>query len=132
MRELGTGLSRKAVLASLGIKATVVPAASIEDGINAARNILPRCWFDVARCERGLKALKSYRCEFDSKAETYRATPVHDWSSHVADAFRYLAIGLGRHERKERQQRHGVRPRWAHGPGAGGFSFGPGRDRGLR
>ena len=41
VRELGTGQSRKAMLASLGIKATVVPAASIEDGINAVRNPCP-------------------------------------------------------------------------------------------
>jgi len=132
VRELGTGLSRKAMLGKLGIKATVVPAASIEDGIGAARNLIARCWFDTVRCERGLKALKNYRCEYDAKAATYRTAPVHDWSSHASDAFRYLAIGLGRHEAKDRRQRYGLRSTWAHSPAARGLAFGPGRDRGLR
>ncbi len=116
----------KAMLASLGIKATVISQHSIEDGINAARNLIARCWFDTVRCERGLKALKNYRCEYDAKAGTYRTAPVHDWSSHAADAFRYLAIGLGRHESRERRTRHGPPPQRAHTVGGGSFAFGPG------
>ena len=123
VRELGTGQSRKAMLASLGVKATVVPGASVEDGIAAARNLLPRCWFDTERCGPGLKALKNYRCEYDSKAETYRAKPRHDWASHGADAFRYLAVGLGRYERRERRTRDGHRPTAALGKEGGAFSF---------
>jgi hypothetical protein len=41
-----------------------------------------------------VKALKAYRTEFDPKSGTNRQRPAHDWTSHAADAFRYLAVGL--------------------------------------
>lgn len=95
--ELGTGKSRYAMLQSLGVRPTVVRRATVEDGINAARVLLARCWFDADKCERGLNALRQYRKEFDDKTKTWRARPLHDWTSHAADAFRYLAQGLPQH-----------------------------------
>lgn len=94
VKELGTGLSRVEVLQSLGVNPTVVPQQRVEDGINAVRLLLPRCWFDGEKCTRGLKALGQYRREWADKLGTWRARPRHDWSSHAADAFRYLATGL--------------------------------------
>lgn len=94
VKELGTGRSRVEVLNSLGIRATVVPVQRVEDGINAVRMLLPRCWFDADKCARGVKALRQYQREWADKLGTWRATPRHDWSSHGADAFRYLALGL--------------------------------------
>ena len=94
-KELGTGKSRLEVLASLGLKhITLAPLHRIEDGINAVRMFLPRCWFDGAKCARGLDALKLYRADYDDKLQALRAHPVHDWTSHAADAFRYLAMTL--------------------------------------
>jgi phage terminase large subunit len=94
-KELGTGKSRLEVLASLGLKGiTVAPSHRVEDGINAVRMLLPRCWFDKERCERGIDALRLYRADYDAKGEVLRPRPVHDWTSHAADAFRYLAMGL--------------------------------------
>jgi phage terminase large subunit len=72
----------------------VAPMHRVEDGINAARVLLARCWFDRLKCERGIDALKLYRAEFDPKLNTLRPVPVHDWASHGADAFRYLAMAL--------------------------------------
>src|SRR5690242_10527887 len=66
VRELGSGRSRLQMLRSLGLEARVVPRLSVEDGIAAVRSILGRCWFDETKCQRGLKALRAYRCEFDS------------------------------------------------------------------
>ena len=94
VRELGTGRSRIETLASLGIPARPGRAFAVEDGINAVRLMLPRCWFDRTRCARGLDALRQYRRDFDEKLQSFRARPVHDWASHAADAFRYLAVGL--------------------------------------
>jgi hypothetical protein len=94
VKELGTGLSRVEVLQGLGLNATVVPQQRVEDGINAVRLLLPRCWFDGEKCARGLKALTQYRREWADKLGTWRARPRHDWASHAADAFRYLAMGL--------------------------------------
>jgi len=94
VRELGSGKSREETLKDLGIKATVVKKLSIEDGINAVRRILPRCWFDEAKCALGIKALRQYRTEFDEKRKVFKLRPLHDWSSHAADSFRYLAVSI--------------------------------------
>ncbi len=91
-KELGTGKSRKEFLEGLGRKCEVAPNMRIEDGIEAVRMILPRCYFDANKCERGIDALKLYRADYDAKLQNLRPTPVHDWASHAADAFRYLAL----------------------------------------
>ena len=94
-KELGTGKSRLEVLESLGLKnITVASLHRVEDGINAVRTIIPRCWFDSRKCARGVDALKLYRAEFDDKLQALKPRPVHDWTSHCADAFRYLAMTL--------------------------------------
>src|SRR3984893_14988002 len=96
-RELGTGKSRLEVLESLGLKnITLAPLHRLEDGINAVRVFLPKCWFDERSCQRGIDALKLYRSEFDDKLMALRPGPIHDWTSHAADAFRYLAMTLDR------------------------------------
>lgn len=94
-KELGTGRSRLEVLESLGMgNVTVATMHRVEDGINAVRVLLPKCWFDAKKCARGIDALKLYRAEFDDKLQAFKPRPVHDWASHGADAFRYLAMGL--------------------------------------
>lgn len=94
-KELGTGKSRLEVLESLGLKnLRIAPMHRVEDGINAVRTIIPRCWFDARKCQRGIDALKLYRAEFDDKLQALKPRPVHDWTSHAADAFRYLAMTL--------------------------------------
>jgi phage terminase large subunit len=96
-KELGTGKSRLEVLAGLGLKGiTLAPMHRIEDGINAVRVVIPRCWFDTRKCARGIDALRLYRAEHDDKHAILRPHPVHDWTSHAADAFRYLAMTLDR------------------------------------
>jgi hypothetical protein len=64
----------------------------VEDGINAVRVFLPKCWFDANKCARGIDALKLYRAAYDDKLQALRPQPVHDWTSHAADSFRYLAL----------------------------------------
>ena len=93
VRELGTGKSRKEVLAGLGIKATVCPNIPIADGIQAVRMLLPTCWFDKDKCSAGIEALRMYRREYDEKRQEFRLHPLHDWTSHYADALRYFAVG---------------------------------------
>lgn len=93
-RELGTGRSRLEILESLGLHCTIAKSHRVEDGIEAVRSILPRCWFDATKCERGIDALKVYRAEYDDKLKALRPRPVHDWASHGADAFRYLAVSI--------------------------------------
>jgi phage terminase large subunit len=71
----------------------VLPQMKVLDRINAARLTLGRCWFDQERCWSGLEALRQYRADWDEKAQVYRKEPKHDWASHSADAFCYLAAG---------------------------------------
>jgi len=70
----------------------VVAKLSVEDGINHARKLLDRCVFDKDKCEHGIKALESYRKEWNDKLGCFRDKPLHDWASDGADAFRYLAV----------------------------------------
>ena len=63
----------------------------VDDGINAARHLLGTCEFDAAACSEGLKALRSYRKEWDEERGVWRDKPRHDWASHGADAFRCMA-----------------------------------------
>lgn len=93
-QEWGSGKSRADVLRNLGLRITTVPLAPVEDGIQAVRSLLPRCWFDAENCKRGLEAMRQYQREYDDKLQTFKARPRHDWASHAADAFRYLAQGL--------------------------------------
>jgi hypothetical protein len=94
VRELGTGRSRLETAQSLGLNFEVVPNIPPEDGINAVRTILPRCWFDKQNTEKGLDCLRQYRREFNERMNTFRDRPLHDRTSHPADGFRYLAVGL--------------------------------------
>ncbi len=93
VRELGTGKSRREVLEGLGIKSIICPNIPVEDGIQAVRMLLPTCWFDKAKCKYGIEALRMYRRDYDDKRQEFRAHPLHDWTSHYADAFRYFAVG---------------------------------------
>lgn len=102
VRELGTGRSRVEILGSLGLRATVCKQFGLDDGLEAARLFLKRCWFDQTRCKLGLEALQNYRRDENTKTGELKSEPVHDWASHAADAFRYAALGL-----KETQNRWG-------------------------
>jgi phage terminase large subunit len=90
----GSGRSRQEVAREYGIRFEVAPKLDPEDGIHAARMLLPRCVFDATRCAAGIEALKHYRRDYNSRLNEFKATPVHDWASHGADAFRYLATTL--------------------------------------
>lgn len=95
--EFGTGRSRIEVLENMmvgNIELNILQKLPLEDGINAARVIFPRCYFDKTKCEVGLHALQNYRREWDDKRQEFRNKPLHDWCSHAADAFRYFATGL--------------------------------------
>lgn len=95
-REFGTGTSRWKVAADLGVVFAVVPRMGVDEGINAARLVIPRSRFDAERCADGIKALRHYRKEWDTKNRLWSARPVHDWTSHAADSFRYGCIMMPR------------------------------------
>jgi hypothetical protein len=93
-KDLSTGKTRMQTLSTLGIRGFIIPRQAVEDGIHAARMLLPKCWFDITNCAKGVNALRNYQKKWDPKNKIYSSKPLHDWSSHAADAFRYLALGL--------------------------------------
>lgn len=95
-RELGTGKTRQEMLRTkgLGARTRIVPKQSVEDGINAVRTMLPKCWFDAVKCARGISSLKNYERAWDAKNKIFQARPKHNWASHGADAFRTFAMAI--------------------------------------
>ena len=94
VRELGSGNSRYEMLMGLGIRPTVVPKLSVQDGIEAIRATIPRCFFDRGNCAVGLKALRHYHRQFNDRTNDWKDRPNHDWSSHAVDSFRYACVGM--------------------------------------
>lgn len=92
VKEWGTGRTRVETMQGMGLNPRVVPQAGKLDGINAVRRTLPRCVFHPRCEEQGIAALEQYRREWDDDKKAFKASEVHDWSSHLADAFRYLAM----------------------------------------
>ena len=91
VRELGTGKSRKEVARSLGMRWSVGKKRGVEDGIQAVRDCLYRCFIDKEKAARLVDALSQYRKEYDEEKKIFSSAPVHDWTSHGADAMRTLA-----------------------------------------
>lgn len=93
VKDFSTGTTRLETARGLGVYFHVLPRMNFLDTIEASRNILAKCWFDEEKTERLVKALKSFRKEWDDKLGKFKDTPLKDWSSDPADAFRMLAIG---------------------------------------
>jgi len=94
VRELGSGKSRLETLQSLGLNnIQIAPQLNVDDGIQAVRSLLATCWFDAEKCSHGIDALRAYHRDYDDNNRVWKGRPAHDWSSHSADAFRYLAVG---------------------------------------
>lgn len=94
VREWGApgARSRVETMKSLKLNPELCPDQSKMDGIQAARTTLARCVFHPRTEELGISALEQYRREWDDDKKTFKPTEVHDWTSHLADAFRYLAV----------------------------------------
>ena len=73
-----------------GVQMSVIPATSQQNGIEAARKTIERCWFDVEKCSAGIEGLRQYQFEFDEDKKIFKSKPRHDWSSHAADAFEII------------------------------------------
>jgi hypothetical protein len=92
VRELSTGRSRYDTLGGLGLsRISVGPAAHPEERVNAARLMIPICWFDAERCALGLERLRAYRKRWSRSTHSYSG-PMHDRASHGADAFGEFAL----------------------------------------
>ena len=92
VRSLSTGHTRLHTLQQLGVDVVVSPNIPVIDGIDTARSLIRRCYFDAVACKDGVEALRQYRSDWKDKRGVLSLAPLHDWSSHGADSFRYLSI----------------------------------------
>jgi hypothetical protein len=117
------GKTRQEVAKGFGIAFEATPrihqgsGQEVEEGIHAVRMLLPRCYFDKEKTKVGLEALQHYRRDYNERLNEFKATPVHDWSSHAADAFRGLAV---RHQ-VPKMKREVNRSSYAHTTDIGAF-----------
>jgi len=93
--DLGTGVSRVELLRSLGLRPVPVPKLALQDGIEAARRLLPLCYFDEENTRDGVRKLERYARRWSEQKGMWLDRPNHDESSHAADAFRTMAVGVG-------------------------------------
>ena len=93
-RTLATGRSVEEIMLAAGRRVRIVPNLSMTDGINAARTVFNRCYFDETKCGEGLQSLRRYRFDVDTDTRQLSGRPLHDFHSHAADAFRYFAISV--------------------------------------
>jgi phage terminase large subunit len=93
VREMSTGKSRKEIAAKLGLSFQApLPALALQDGIDATRLLLPKCWFDEEKTKPLIECLRHYRKSYNQRLDQFTGSPVHDKYSHGADAFRGLAV----------------------------------------
>lgn len=112
VQELGAPAPRKETLRNFGIKVRTLKRESVEDRIQAVRNILSRCWFDKDRTYDGYNALRQYRRIWDDKRKVFQDRPYHDWASDPADAFGYMAQALRTAERPVSKALPKIRTDW--------------------
>lgn len=91
-----TGSSYRNELEKAGLTGLYLVPRSINiwSGINSLRELLHRSLFNAETCAAGLQALESYHVKDVSSGGTVTKEPVHDWSSHSADAARIVAEAL--------------------------------------
>lgn len=95
-KNAATGSCYRDELKKAGLNNLIVVPRTVDiwTGINQARDILPRCMFNLTACKKGIEALEAYHTKDTSNGGVVTKEPVHDWASHDADAFRYLAEAL--------------------------------------
>lgn len=99
-KSFQTGKSVREILwKDYGIRAKIIPQLSVQDGISAVRHTLPNVYFNIGNEDVrkvGLSALVMYQRQYDEVRRVFRQTPLHDWASNPADAFRYLCLGMNK------------------------------------
>jgi len=103
--EKGTGLSYERQARELGLDVNILKRynpskTSFLAEIQRTRNLIDRCWFDEEGAATGIRMLENYRKKWNEQMVSYTSEPVHDFASHGADAFRYLAQAVEKKARK--------------------------------
>lgn len=93
VRDLTSGSTRQQVFEDLGFQTVIAPKLSLLEGIEMTRRTLEHTWIDRENAGTLFEALGQYRSDLNEQTGVTKLTPLHDWASHWADAFRYLVTG---------------------------------------
>jgi phage terminase large subunit len=88
-RDFKHGRSTEEMMRSMGRDVFVLSRGDVEQGIIKARMVFPRTYFDKEEAKDLIHHLKRYKRTMNAAGEP--GAPLHDASSHGADAFRYLS-----------------------------------------
>lgn len=91
-KSLQTGKSIIENFRDAKLRPKLVPELDLLDGIAATRKMFASWYINEPLCQDLILALKSYHRKYDEKTKIYSNEPVHDWSSHYADMWRYASI----------------------------------------
>ena len=105
VKEFTSGQSRIETAEKLGINFEIAPKLSVDDGISAAKLRFKSLVINEDNCRPFIDAIAQYRREWNDKMGDWKNKPLHDWSSHFADAFRYWAVTDVRTNNTEMLQR---------------------------
>lgn len=86
------GAPKIEVARRFGIEFDPLPKLSVQDGIEAGRNVLSKCYFDESKTSLLIHHLENYSRKYNRLMGQYVESPNHDEHSHAADAWRYFAI----------------------------------------
>lgn len=75
-------------------RVAITPELDIEPGIGATRWMLEQQMRIHPRCVDGIKRLRAYKFQWDEVRKVFSKKPLHDWTSHSADGFRYIACAV--------------------------------------
>lgn len=90
-KSLQTGRSSIEQFAEHGYNCQIVPMLKVQQGIDAARLIMPDCHFAYGT-QDGVEGLRAYRRTYNELTKTFNEKPLHNWASNPADGFRYLSL----------------------------------------
>lgn len=81
-------------LRKMGLTCQVLENTSVEAGIEELRKTIAFSVFDKVKCADGLHCLEHYSYEWDEDRQVFKNKPRHDFTSHGADAARYVAMAM--------------------------------------
>ena len=95
-KKIGMKRTVREQFADAGFKTNYIPkgASGKQEGIQVTRSRFKHIWIDEKRNEDLVLALENYQKEYDPIKKVFKDTPLHDWTSDYADAFRYMCIAL--------------------------------------
>jgi len=79
----------------LGLNFIVLPRINKKSrAIEQGRQLFKRVTFHKTNCKRGLDCLREYHAHYNEAMQYFSPEPEHNWASHGADAYLYMAQAI--------------------------------------